>query len=48
MMAKHRRIRWQVKLMLAALLILAGDRLQQKIAYDQGRADQAYAEIMTK
>lgn len=47
-MRKRRRLRWQVWLIIAFIMMLIGFQAQIDIAYDQGRADQAYEEIMSK
>lgn len=43
---RHRHLRWQIWLMIALIMMLIGFQAQIDIAYDQGRADQAYEEIM--
>ena len=45
---KHKRLRWQWKLLIAIVLILIGYNAQMQTQYDVGRADQAYEEIMEK
>jgi hypothetical protein len=43
---KRRRVRWQIKLIIALVMILIGVHAQMQTKYDIGRADQAYEEAM--
>ena len=46
MRIKRKHIRWQIKLLIAAVLILAGMSAQMDMYYHAGMAHEAYQEAM--